>query len=217
MHARRTGRRQAPYLRRASASLTLALALAATLGGCGGDSTGPGEGASQVTVSGTLTGPKVAELPEGAHLVVLWVVSAGTPDYEYVFGDGTIDRATGRFTLTLPERPPEDALNKSGSYALGVGTIFVLSPEATLAPGRLAAGNLKVSDILGAAGQHAVLYTEGNPASAPVAWARAFPRGYATGHGIAIPGTFDGFEAVDPTAFQVIVDDLVNIPFVEWT
>src|SRR3954462_68091 len=88
MHARRTGRRQAPFLRRASASL--ALALAATLGGCGGDSTGPGEGASQVTASGTLVGPKVADLPEGAHLVVLWTVSAGTPDYVYVFGNGTI-------------------------------------------------------------------------------------------------------------------------------
>jgi hypothetical protein len=217
MRTRRAAGSHPWSLRRAGASLALAAALALPLGGCGDDGTGPDADASSLVVSGTLTGPELATLPEGARVVVLWEVASGEPDYGYAFGSGTIDRANGRFTLTLPERPPEDALNAVGSYRLGVGTIVVVAPGTTIPQGRVELGAFPVSAVLGAAARYGVIYTGGNAASAPAGWWRTFPVGYAVGRGIAREEAFDEFERVDATAVEIIVDDPNNLEFVNWT
>lgn len=207
-------RRSFSTLRRASALLGMGLALAA----CGDDDgNGPDGGASNLTVSGTLSGPQLAALPEGAKVVVIWAADDGDGDYGYVYGGGTIDRANGRFTLNLPSAPPAEALNHLDNYSLGVGLIAVLKPGINLPNGRYDEGDLPESDFLGAAGQYAIIYTGGSPSASPADWAKAFPRGYAVGRGITIPDDFDGFEPVAANSVQVTIDDLNNIDFVNWT
>ena len=216
MHARHVARRPALVLRHLGASLALGATLA--LAACGDDGTGPDAGASKITVSGTLTGPRLAALQDGSHILVLWAVSATESDYGYVYGEGTIDRVNGRFTLTLPDRPPQEALNQIGSnYALGVGLIIVLPPSYTLPQGRVEIGDLPTEQVRGAAGQYAIIYTAGDPANAPAGWPRTFPRGYAVGHGVQTTDTFDIFEPTSASAVQITIDDIDNIEFTNWT
>ena len=216
MRSRRASSPRAFSLLRAGASLALAASFALPLAGCGDDSTGP-DGASKITVSGTLTGPNVATLPEGARVAVLWTADDGEGDYGYVFGSGTIDRASGRFTLTLPQRPPEAALNAAGSYRLGVGVIFVIEPGTTLPEGRLEADEFPYEAIIGAAGRYAVIYTAGDRDDAPTGWWRTFPQGYAVGRGVTHEETYDEFEPVAANSVQLIIDDPENIEFVNWS
>ena len=200
--------------RSSRACLTAALLLVA-VAACGRESTGP-QADEQIVISGLLTGPNVASLPEGARVALVWGVSATSPDYGYIYGVGTIDRAAGTFTLTLTAKPPAEALNQYGSYALGVGTLIVFGPEVELKTGRIENDGELAAAALGASGQHAVIYTRGSPPSA-LGWAGAFPAGYAAGRGITQPDNFDGFERVSADSFELIIDDLDNISFVNWT
>ena len=70
--------------------------------------------------------------------------------------------------------------------------------------------------VVGAAGNYAVIYTAVNPATVGE-WVTPFPRGYAVGRGVDLSGTFDGFEPVASNSIEIIIDDLDNIEFVNWT
>jgi len=200
------------YMRLRVSALLASVVLASTA--CGDSPVGTGEGKLPFTVSGPLDNRTAAPVPEGARAVVLWVVSSGSPDYAYVYGAGTVDRATNRFTVTFDAPPPAEALNQPDG--LGVG-IVLLTTDATLAEGRWPA-DYDMAKIVGLSGQHAVIYLSGDPAKEPVAWLRAFRRGFNVGEGITIPGsTFDGFAPVSADAVRLIVDDLDNIDVVNWT
>lgn len=204
-------RRLAPRSLRISTALIAALF---ALSSCG-DSTSP-EPPTPFTVSGTLSGPQLAALPAGSRVVLLWVVTSSSPDYAYVFGDGTIDAANGRFTMTIADRPPRAALN---SYGLGVGIPVVVGPGASIPTGRLDDVAALQAAALGAAGNYAVIYTAAARPSqmTELAWVDAFPLGYGVGRGIILPGTFDGFEPVASTTIEIVIDDMENIEFVNWT
>src|SRR5687768_4596737 len=64
-----------------------------------------------VTFSGTIDIQNGTTVPANARVLVLWGVSAGSPDYSYVFGSGTLG-ANGTFTITFTENPPAAALNQ---------------------------------------------------------------------------------------------------------
>jgi hypothetical protein len=166
------------------------------------------------TVSGPLENHTGAPLPAGARVVVLWGVSSSDPDYSYVYGHGTIDRATNRFSVTFDGPPPAAALNQP--TGIGVGLV-VVTTDASLGDGRLP-GEEDTSKIIGVSGQHAVIYLRDDPAGAPAPWLRKFRRGFSVGQGITIPNSnFDGFAPVAADALKVIVDDLDNISIVNWT
>ena len=193
-------------------ALLASVALACTA--CGDSPVGTGNVKLPFTVSGPLDNRTTVPIPDGARVVVLWTVSSGSPDYDYVYGTGTVDRATNRFAVTFDAPPPAEALNQPDG--LGVGLVL-LTTDATLGEGRLPVG-YDTSKIIGASGQHAVIYLSGDPAKEPAAWLRAFGRGFNAGEGITIPGsTFDGFAPVSADAIRLIVDDLANIDVVNWT
>ena len=174
------------------------------------ESTSPSEG---FTVSGSVQNNTQIEIPANARLLVVWVVSSGSPDHSYVFGEGTIDRTAGTFEVSMTNPPPAAALN-AGS--LGVG-IVVATTNATVSTGD-DLEDIPEADVIGAAGRYGVIYV-GDPADAAQvrAWAADFDGGYGVGVGEEVPGSFDKFVPTSASSVVLIIDDLSNISFVNWT
>jgi hypothetical protein len=80
----------------------IAVVLTAALAGCN-DSTHSSAG---FVVTGTIQNSTQAPIPLNARLLVAWVVSSESPDYTYVFGEGTLDPAAGTFRIQLAQAPP---------------------------------------------------------------------------------------------------------------
>jgi hypothetical protein len=180
--------------------------------GCGSD--GPTAPLSlPVTVSGTLVNRSGTAIPTNSRVVAVWAGSDGDEEYAYVFGEGVVDLATNRFTITFDRNPPSEALLVN---QLGVAFV-VLTTNPDLHEGRLpSSGGGPPPGVIGATGQHAVIYLNADPEIAQD-WVRDFRRGYNVGRGIDLPGTFDGFAPADLGSMELIVDDLANIEFVNWT
>ena len=165
-------------------------------------------------VSGTLRNDKQIQLPENLRVLVFWNVGAD-PDYSYFFGEGTVDTEDMTFEIVFAEDPPSDALTVD---ALGVGYI-ILTTDLDLEEGIIPQEYDFAQDFLGAAGQYVVVFTNDKIADLEeLEWSQQFPKGYGVGKGIKIPNsTFDGFESVDPSSVEIIVDDIENIEFVNWS
>jgi hypothetical protein len=169
------------------------------------------------TASGTMKDRKQIQLPENARVVVVWVVTAGNPNYDYVFGEGTIDYGNKSFKIEFDEPPPSEALNWYDSGALGVGIVLITTGQR-LENGVFSPDSVINTDVLGASGQYCIIYAEGNFETLGMgSWLKDFNQGYSVGKGIKIPSDFDGFEPIDPTTIEIIIDDLENIEFVNWT
>ena len=177
-----------------------------------------------LTASGTLSG---GEIPEDARVVVFWL-AVTEPSHIYVFGHGTVDAEAGTFEVVLNKEPPEEALNWFQGDALGVG-MLLLTTDRSLESGILPDDyDPDVDDWIGGAGQHAIIYIQGDldleegdigfAEDAGVDWLYEFPEGYSVGMGTEIPGaSYDGFAPVDPSSIEITVDDLGNIDFVDWS
>lgn len=171
------------------------------------DSTGSSDA---FTVSGPLTNVSGQPVPAGARVVVAWVVSAASPDYTWIYGEGTVQGNT--FRVTFPAPPPATALNAG---ELGVGIVLLTTGTGLHSGMRLEdapAGTV----LLGGTGDFAVIY-KATDAVAQVDWEGAFPLGFSAGTGVERPGDFDAFAPVAPTSLELIVDDIDNISFVNWT
>src|SRR3982751_3140703 len=120
-------------LARSSWRTLCAVALTAVAAsGCGSDSvTGPR--ALPVTISGTLTNRSGAPIPATARVVVMWAGDDESGDYAYVFGEGTVDAATNRFTVTFDRDVPSGALLND---EIGIGFVL-LTTDANLHEGRV--------------------------------------------------------------------------------
>jgi hypothetical protein len=185
-----------------------AMLLVAGAAACG-DSNNPTSG---FVVSGTIQNNTGAPLPDNTRVLIAWGVSSGTPDYSYVFGEGTLDAAAGTFRIQLDQPPPAQALNTG---QLGVGLVFATTNQ-TIGTGVLGE-NLTEDNVIGAAGRYGVIYI-GSDASAEVRdWAAGFESGYNVGVGVDVVDDFDRFEPATPSSVILIIDDLANIDFVNWT
>jgi hypothetical protein len=163
-----------------------------------------------LTVGGSLVNPSGKPIPANARVVVGWVVSAGS-DYTYLFGEGSL--VGGRFSIAFRQPPPVEALN---SGQLGVG-IVLLTADPAIRPGvHLEDVLVDPAQLLGATGRFAVIYATPDAAQTRD-WAAGFDTGYGVGVGVERVGDFDAFQPVAPTTMELIVDDLDNIEFVNWT
>lgn len=186
------------------------VALPIVMSACDGDP----EPRRAITVSG-----QVEDVPGGTDIdnpatagqrvVVAWVVSATSPDYTYVFGQGALSSNGESFSVRLDTPPPDSALNLGW---LGVGLIVAVEgpgfEDGDLVPD-------SGEGIIGLAGRHAIIYI-GERGQGPE-WTDDFTEGYSVGVGVDLEGTFDGFAPTEPDDVELIIDDLGNIDIVNWT
>jgi hypothetical protein len=175
--------------------------------GCS-DSGGPAEG---FVVTGTIQNNTGAPVPANIRLLVAWVITSGDPDRSYVFGEGTIDLAAGTFRIQLDDPPPTAALNLGG---LGVGIIFATTNQAV--GNGFDIGRSPPGQLIGAAGRHGIIFI-GDQAIQDPQWATQFNSGYGVGVGVDVENDFDRFEPAAASSVVLIIDDLANIDFVNWT
>jgi hypothetical protein len=189
-------------------AVALILLAAAGSAACS-DSTPPSTG---FVVSGTVQNNTGAPIPPNTRLLVSWAVTSGTPDYSYVFGEGSIDPSGGTFQIRFDQPPPAEALNTGG---LGVG-IIVATTNQTVGPGLNPFANVDPAEVVGAAGQYGVIFIA-DPNIQDPEWSTHFESGYGVGVGVPVLNDFDRFQPTNPSSVILIIDDLANIPFVNWT
>lgn len=198
--------RNVPCRYRVALLLGLVLPIASA---CSPEPAGPSD--PLLTVGGSLVNPGGKPIPANARVIVGWVVSTTGADYTYLFGEGSV--AGDRFSVTFLQPPPAAALN---SGQLGVGVVL-LTADPAIRPGvHLEDVLVDPAQLLGATGRFAVIYATPDAAQTRD-WAAGFETGYGVGVGVQRVGDFDAFQPVAPTTMELIVDDLANIEFVNWT
>ncbi|MCC7437674.1 MAG: hypothetical protein IT211_04190 [Armatimonadetes bacterium] len=183
------------------------------------------------TITGTLEVNPSFTIPANARLVVMWRVSATSPDYEIMYGQGAIDPANNTFSITFNGPLQDAALNLSDDRTNGVGVGYILlTDDPTLQEGVRMNGN---SDrVLGSVDNTCIIYTKGDPktwgynASSPRTWLEgscagqwlpAFNSGFNMGRGTTINCRFDGFAPASQNGLKLIVDPQFDFHFPNWT
>ena len=168
-----------------------------------------------LVVSGRIENPKGISYGRDARVVGFWSGDRGEGDFTYVFGFGEIDPEAGTFRLEF-HAPPPDSASYGGIF--GVGALVVVA-DASLEEGLVPEAFLDNKAILGASPRHYVVFHSGDPeVLRNVPWVEPFPSGLSVGRGIQIPDSFfEGFEPVDPGSVLIILDDLNNLDFVNWS
>jgi hypothetical protein len=187
---------------------TLALALALPFVASCGDS--PTEPQLPITFSGTIQVLNGTTVPANARVLALWGVSAGSPDYSYVYGTGTVN-SNGTFTITFDAEPPAEALN---SGELGVA-LLILTTDQTLAQGKVPA-NYSFPGLIGMTEDHSVIFTKNLTGAYAAGWPDRFA-GYGAGEVERSTTGFDTFRSVALDALKIVVDNLNNINPPNWT
>lgn len=196
--------------------------------GCSDEPTNPSTSAA-LTITGTLDNPTNIAIPTTAKIVVIWGVSATSPDYAYIYGSGSIDRANGTFRVELPAMPPDSAFNARGSdpansstyRRLGVGFVTLYDDPNNLlqtgvAPFTPPAGVRPY----GAINNTAIIYRKGTDGAFEdfVPWVLDFPEGFSLGRGVEIPNEPDGFEPIPNVNVKFMIDTVLSsFTFPEWT
>jgi hypothetical protein len=201
-------------------AIALVILTVGSLSGCSKDDNPvtPPSGTS-LTVSGKVTLKKQITVPPTATFTVLWVISAGSPDYEYVYGNGTIDFTNKTFSIVFTKAPPDSALNNyTSTLGLGVGMMYV--SDLPLGQPRVVTEK-DAGNFYGAVNNADIIYIKGNPkdfSNPKSSWPSAFPSGYSVGKGVKNPGTFDSFVPADPTNLELIIsDDPNDVENPNWT
>jgi len=198
------------------------LAVAALGAGCGDDGGGSGGGTdapgsidspvvadAPVDVSGsgvfTVTGTVGTGAPATGRTVVLWVVSSGSPDYIYKYGEGGSSGA--QFVASFAAVPPTAAIN---SYGVGIGIVALLPAGAVLPPDGMV--DDRVIDGAGYTPDHGIIYKA--PGASAVPWIGPFPEGYSCGRCVRASSGFDSFE---PTTCSTVEIDMTPMDACNWT
>jgi hypothetical protein len=147
-------------------------------------------------VEGDVVGPA----PASGIVVVAWVVSSGSPDYVYKFGQGASTET--HYMVSFTGDPPAAALN---SYGVGVGILAILAPGTTLPPD----GIVSESAFNGAkfSTDYGIIFKAPN-ATSPAAWMQSFPQGFACGHCVRAATGFDSFEVTQCGNVQILTNPL---------
>src|SRR4051812_11294910 len=84
------------------APLVCAALLAATLSACSYVAISPSANeAGLFSIAGRIRFKKDVVVPPNARVLVVWSVSSGSPDYLYVYGEGTIRMADSTFKVVF--------------------------------------------------------------------------------------------------------------------
>ena len=185
-------------------------------GGAAGDGGGPdvravdaragADAAGAFLFGGTVTGPAAAAGPVG----VIWVVSAGSPDYSYGFGAGSSSGAT--FAGGLTSTPPTAARNVTAQAEFGVGVAILMAPGQSLPEGRLTS---MPPTPVGLSARHAIIYRGPTDTGTVMPWTAAFPVGLSCGVCVDAPSGFDSFAPVDCAA--LVIDSNLSTPVCNWS
>jgi hypothetical protein len=189
-----------------SASLVVLLPLLVACGDDGGPTAPP----LPVTVSGTIQNVNGATIPANARVLVIWEVSSGSPDYAYVWGEGTV-HSNGTFSIVFAENPPAAALNNG---QLGVG-LLVLTTDQNIDEGQLP-DTFDAQALLGISEDHAVIFTKNLTGAAAADWPGRFA-GYGVGEVERSTTTFDSFRKVGFDQLRIVVDDFEKLNPPNWT
>jgi hypothetical protein len=196
------------YTRNPMRLSTLALALVLPLVASCGDS--PTEPQLPITFSGTIQVRNGTTVPANARVLALWSVPAGSPDYAYVYGTGTVN-SNGTFTITFDAEPPAEALNNG---ELGVA-LLILTTDQALAQGKVPA-NYTYPGLIGMTEDHSVIFTKNLTGANAAGWPNRFA-GYGAGEVERSTTGFDTFKSVALNALKIVVDNLNNIDPPNWT
>jgi hypothetical protein len=174
----------------------LAFLTAAVVSGCKGDDDDDAvTPRNNIEVSGTR-----AEVAQGGKkVVVFWSVSSGSPDYAYVFGEGTA--TGGSFALPLGERPPPEAVN---SYGVAIGMLGELREGVSVPTGKLDTSFDDEKDMVSASTRHAIIWRD--PGNEGLPWSGTFSPGYSCGSCVDAPEgeTFDSYVPVDCSEVRLV-------------
>lgn len=176
--------------------------------GCQQDGSIGGDG---VIAGLTQTDPGTTPTAAGETAIV-WSVSSGSPDYDYIAGQGTLS-STG-FEISLPTAMPAAAVN---SYGVGIGVIAAWADNAP-PDGRISdeESDAFESRIIGATERHAIIYIAPDAVD-ELGWTTAFPDGFSCGVGVAAESGFDSYEPIDCDLMQLRIGNLDDFDFVNWT
>ena len=93
--------------------------------------------------------------------MVIWSVVSASPGYAYVFGEGTIALNDSSFEIVFDEPPPPQALNWSGTAALGVGIVIITTDQNLMSRSTLPE-TYSNAGVLGASGRYGLIYIQGS-------------------------------------------------------
>lgn len=166
---------------------------------------------SLITISGTLNVIKEDYLTSDTRVLITWPTDE--PD-EYIFGEGVINTSDKTFKIIL-----KDSLPKAAYYAEDFGIGFIFTTNDNEIEQRLYNGGMDLETITGAAGGYCVIFKKKNVIALDLLnyWTEKFQDGYSVGKGIDLPGVFDGFEPYNNHSVIIIIDDLNNIEFTNWS
>ncbi len=192
------------------ALLLLAAVLVTSVATACQNSTDP---AGSFVVTGHIENRTQASIPANARLLAVWTVSAGSPDYSLVFGEGTIDRSAGTFRIRFDQAPPLAALNHG---ELGVA-FLIATTDQSLQVGDTIPSSYPTTEVIGLTGQYAVIFLQNRDTQQLPSWIASFGDGYSVGVGVKVTNGFDQFAPTSRTSPVLIIDDLANIEVVNWT
>jgi hypothetical protein len=168
-------------------------------------------GSNTADVRGVLTPAAGHTVPESAEVFALWMVSAGSPDYGYVFGEGESSGAS--FGISFDGDLPAEATNR------GLGVAFIVLSSTPVAAGRLETEVTGEGDLLGGAAGYAMIWRD--PAGLGEMpyreWALDFPVGYSCAELVDEPDTFDSFRPIACEDVEITVADPDTLDFGNWT
>lgn len=139
-----------------------------------------------------------AAVPAGSKVVVIWTVSATSPDYLFAFGQGT---ASGSDVfVSFSTTPPEEAINAG---VLGVGLVGVVDASEVIVEGKITEGQIEKAHFISS--DHAVIYRGAmDPPAGAKSWIDAFPKGFSCGRCVDTGTTFDDFAPEDCKDFRLV-------------
>jgi hypothetical protein len=150
------------------------------------------------------------------------MVSSSSPDYSYIFGEGTVDTLSKTFRLIYFSQPPAEVLNVN---QLGVAYLFLVA-NPSLSQGKITntRGITDSTFLLGAISDRAIIYINGDPQTGNVfrQWEKDFhfKSGYNFGKAWYKTGGVgqDGFEPDSSGSIELIIDNnMQHFSFPEWT